>query len=222
MARQLEASSVVFNHAPERHWRLGPSSSSRWLACPGSKEGELPENQQTEHTIRGNELHEKSAFYLGVGLPLFGNDPDTEAARQSVRDAQQYPGQRFVEFQMESTEIADFGGTIDLLVWNEDEKRVTVFDHKFGKTKVAIKDNPQLLSYCVLALERFPVAEKFTGVISQPAVRQRAAEVDFTIEQVKAHRDAIIAASKSVALVPGNQCYYCPLRHTCPMSKYPQ
>lgn len=207
---------VHFNPKPGPHHRLGPSSSKRWLKCPVSAVVDESEVQNV-HTIRGNYLHGECAWYMGHGLPSFVDGLDGEHVSWCIREAEKYMTHEiFVEHYMESSVIPEFGGTIDLLDWDFDTKTVTVWDYKFGSGKVYAKDNPQLICYCILAREFLPLAEHFRGVIMQPKRRKTADFATFTIEQIEAQREQIIAAATSKHYEGGDHCRFCPLRKQCP------
>jgi hypothetical protein len=202
----------VSNRAPDKHYRLGPSGSSRWLNCPFSAVDDLPSTQNV-HTIRGHLLHDKTAHALVDGLPIFGTDPDSDAVRHCVAAAEALPGERHIEVPIVSEEIADFGGTVDVLTIEGD--RIHILDHKFGKYRVHAKDNTQLLCYLVLAHEKHPHATEFAATIAQPAVRKKPVTAEYTLDDLKKHKDAVAEAAVSDHKAAGEWCRFCPLLETC-------
>lgn len=200
-----------YDRKAEKHWRLGPSSSSRWLNCPGSARDDLP-NPETIYSKRGHELHDQAVWYLQDGLPVFGDDQDSEDVRLCTDFADSLKGAKHFEVQIESDEVDDHGGTIDVLETTDESLHVV--DFKFGKIPVAVKTNTQIACYINLAREVVGDRRKFFGTVAQPYRGQPK-----TFRFTRHFLDQTRATAKKVAhddrLVAGPWCQYCPLKPVC-------
>lgn len=202
-------------HAPTAHARLAPSSSKRWLACPGSALAEMPE---VENVYGGREegtnAHEWAAKVLTCDATL------GEVPAEAQKDVSLFVDhvlanqaeQCYVEQQWASKSIPEFFGTIDCLLI--DGTRAAIYDFKTGKWDVQATDNKQLLCYAAIVAEHFEIDE-FFGVIIQPnskSVKGRQPKVaEFTPAEVANHRIQVAKAAVSTELVAGDHCLFCPL-----------
>lgn len=199
--------------APTKHYRLGPSGSKRWLACPGSARDDLPESKN-EASDRGHNGHSLASFRLELDLPLFGDSPLTDAVRKYVAFVDTLPGEKHYEQTIASEIVPEYGGTIDTLAVTPDTIHVT--DLKTGKWKVPAKDNPQMACYLTLARERFPGRKRFVATIVQPAVYVKPNTAEFTVQQLDTHiAKVIMASAQTDVFVAGEQCRFCPLLPEC-------
>ena len=195
-----------------QHYRLGPSSASRWLHCPGSARTDLPQ-YQTVHTQRGTHLHSVVECYLSEGIPNFEEGEDYEHAQMCIAFAEGVPGEKRFETTFLSDLVEDFGGTIDLCSLTQES--IILADWKFGKTKVLVEDNKQLLSYAALARETFGPKNTYECYIVQPKVYKHPQKAVFTDEQVVEHAQKVLEVSGQNYLVAGEHCKWCPLKPTC-------
>lgn len=201
---------MIIRGVKDKHWRLGPSSSERWMECPGSAAVEIDE-PANEYMIRGTRLHSAAELLARDGLPFFGNERDTAQVQQCVKHAQQLPGEKHYEVVIQSDVLPeDHGGTIDVLAVTDDTIRV--MDYKFGSTHVKAAKNPQVGLYLALARQEFPGRSKFVGYIDQPARYNRVRSTEFSAEELDSLEERTLAAATDTTLRAGKHCKYCPLR----------
>lgn len=215
---------------PGQHSLLGPSSSHRWLLCPGSTDAfYLPEKTNPEAEL-GTDIHDTSSKLLVGGYRH--DDIETRTAIEKYEDHQQANIRVFLEaaehytnnfsnrweteVRMVSTEIPDLGGTADLLTF--DGHTLTVGDLKTGRIPVEADGNTQLMCYLILALERpeYAKAKKFAGFIVQFG---QIDEAVFTRRQLNKVKKQIAHAAESAERVAGSHCEWCPLLRTCKEAK---
>lgn len=162
---------------PTTHSRLSPSSSKRWMNCPGSvalSEG-IPDTTSF-YAAEGSAAHEllEEALREGyldprvLGKP-WAHDGFSGEVTQDMIDAVQVA----VDYVLERLEAAgptaelhlerrvDFarlgppegldGGTADITIWSGPELRdLETIDYKHGQgVYVEVQDNPQLLQYAL-------------------------------------------------------------------------
>lgn len=196
--------------APEKHAKLSPSASSRWLACPYSIDApSTPSNAAAE---LGTVAHGWASDVLRKRCQL-PHVPEQfrDGVAIYVAHVIENKATPIVERFWESFTIEDFGGTVDALLFNEGV--CTVYDFKFGKWPVDAKDNKQLLCYSSIAAEHFDIHE-FHGVIVQPNAFKgdKIKPAEYTPQQVAAHRKRVIEASESREKHTGDWCRFCSFR----------
>lgn len=207
------------------HFRLAPSSSHRWINCPGSARTDLP-NESSEAAERGTLAHKIAELTLkGETWPVdvlvaFGELTDDE--QTEMMDGVQLfvdfvtgiPGQLHSEQQIANLYIEDNGGTIDITVVTDDT--IHVVDFKYGVMFVPCKGNTQVGNYLILAKQKFPGRTKFLGSIVQPRVLDGRIETQsFSIDELNAIESDIISASEDDTLHAGEWCKWCPLLVHC-------
>lgn len=202
---------------PDIHSRLSPSSSDRWLLCPGSARYDLPD-EETEAAAEGTYAH-----LVCNGLATRGvmdPPPRSDEMREAVLAYGEYvagvPGKHYHELRLESALESDFGGTIDLLAVTPD--MLHVVDFKYGRQIVYAAGNTQLKSYLCLAREIYPGRTKFLGSIVQPRVQAPQCE-EFSGEELEWHMWDVMRAAGSRSVTPGEHCRYCPLLDRCHAAK---
>lgn len=207
------------------HFRLAPSSSHRWIPCPGSAQHDLP-NFAGEAAERGTLAHAMSEAEL-TGEPaepeqllMFAgmSDEDQEEMIDAINLFVEYvrgiPGELHSEQQIPNIYISDNGGTIDVLVVTE--TRLHVVDFKYGLLFVPCEGNTQVMNYLTLARQKFPGRTEFFGTIVQPRVNDgRVDTKEFTAEQLADFECSLFEASVSDEFKAGEHCKYCPLLATC-------
>ena len=155
------------------HSSLGPSSWSRWIRCPGSVKAQegIPDPGRYE-AAEGTVFHELVADCLdlglepedfvggGRGLEVDGfwieyDDEMCSSARDGldfVRNVAAEPGWAlFVETRVDISKYTIPGqfGTADVVLVNIAQKKVIVFDWKYGMEPVYPQENYQLQGYCL-------------------------------------------------------------------------
>jgi hypothetical protein len=119
-----------------------------------------------------------------------------------------------IELYCPPTDIEDFGGTIDVLLIDDDLG--WVIDLKTGFKFVSAEDNEQLLCYTLLAKKRFPQLKQFRQSIVQPKVNY-AATHQCSLEELLEFEQRIKSSSK-VDFNPGSHCEFCPGLGDCPVA----
>ena len=208
-----------------KHYRLSPSSSSRWLECHGSAQDDLPDRGSAAAS-EGTQAHELAYWSLRGGKDEAPNDEMQRAIFEYVGYVRAFRSHEllshvdhtdsvmWLEETIESVLVPDHGGTIDALIVGNDY--LHVIDFKYGTWPVAPEDNTQLLEYLGLADEKFPGRTQFFASIVQPRVPGDNRCVEYTQEQVIGHRvDVMLAGADRDTLVAGEHCRWCPLRKTC-------
>lgn len=212
------------------HFLMAPSSSARWIKCPGSLRVPHPEDEGSEAAWIGSLGHAIVESKL-AGRPPHPDDvafyksltEDTQCQlRDSVWKCVEYVRSledQGVVFEYErkiaSDLIAEHGGTVDVIVYWPDTKRLEIIDFKFGRLKVDAGDNTQLMSYVNLARQEFPDARRFFGTIIQPKIYDEPQTVEFSRDQLELHALNVLKASISDEFHAGDHCTFCPVLATC-------
>lgn len=156
------------NQEEKQHSVYAPSASERWLNCPASVN--LPQEEQTDttaadegtlaHAIAEYKLRRESSWLdykeeldRFRKMPLY--HPEMEKYTDDyVKFILNLPHEKgiYIETKVQPyfTEPELFG-TCDCFVVNENE--LTVIDFKYGKGRVEVKDNTQLMIYTLGVLE---------------------------------------------------------------------
>jgi hypothetical protein len=117
-----------------------------------------------------------------------------------------------IELYCPPSDLADFGGTIDVLLIDDDLG--WVIDLKTGYKFVSAAGNEQLLCYTLLAKKRFPQLKQFRQSIVQPKVNY-SSTVSCSLEELLEFEQRIKNTDKT-EFTPGSHCEYCPGLGTCP------
>lgn len=217
------------------HARLGPSSSSRWLKCPGSAKENL-DDEIKPATLAGTVGHDMAAAYLETQewmsilledhvlkacQAIEGLDPGVaeEVAAccggfvDYVHSVLKEGDELYVENKVWHDKIEDFGGTIDVLIHRPETNSLIIIDLKTGKWKVSGKRNTQVRCYAVLARQEFPEVEEITVMIYQPRVYKKPQKVILPSEELDAFQKLVEKRGTQTEIyIPGDHCFFCPLR----------
>lgn len=202
------------------HAVLSPSSSSRWMLCPGApilEEGEP--NDENEYSKEGTFAHAVAAFCLEKDINAVDASPfwfDGKAhtiASEMCEFVQEYldsvreqaKGHHlFIEQALDLVELTgekNAKGTADSVIISKDGSLLTVIDFKYGFRKVSAFENSQLRMYGLAALEQFGMASDFRKVklvIHQPRVENVDDEV-LTIVALEQFGHQVRDAAKRVS-----------------------
>lgn len=150
------------------HSRLSPSSAHRWFRCPGAPNAEYGLSDKAgQHAAEGTAFHDIAALCLDFGL-----EPEDFEGTETVADGYTFivdaemirhmrPGidwvreraagnRLFVETRVELTPYLGpgEGGTADVGIIAVKQRRITVFDWKYGAgVPVSPVENEQLMLY---------------------------------------------------------------------------
>lgn len=218
------------------HFRLAPSSSKRWLACPGSAVADLPDESRPESeagTIGHNAAQAwlddpqlfkplflvESQVYAAV-LPLLGKSRADEVALATTYYCEyvaSIPGHRITETKIKHATIPDFGGTVDTIVLPTPQQPpiLDIVDFKSGYWPVAIKDNSQMMSYIALARQEFPGFKTYRATIVQPRKAKAIDTAMWSAGEIDAFELLVSIAGRSKKIVAGDWCRFCPLKPGC-------
>lgn len=237
--------------APQAHSSFGPSSWSRAVRCPGSvKFAAQFDDTAGFPAAEGTAFHRLMAACLSLGLEpenfkggknksdgfvIEYNDEMFESAKEGleyIRVLEQDPDwEMFVETRVDISPWTLPGqfGTADVVFINVKERKIIVFDWKYGKEPVYAPENYQAQGYCLgawqtLCGERFdwdPSNIEVSIIIEQPRVPGAGGLWKTTMQRVlefgkHVRRQAILSTQDEAPIVPGKeQCRWCPARFEC-------
>lgn len=177
-----------------KHAQLSPSSSSRWIACPGSvslintalAEGKVKQGKPSYYSDEGTAAHSLAEQALTRGVDIYKKigsivslTHDVEITREMCDHVQGYvdfvfsqakgfdclDSRLYIEKELSYSEWVPGGfGTADALILSPD--MITVIDLKFGQgIRVEAVDNTQALLYALGAYQS--LSTKARGKIKQ-------------------------------------------------------
>lgn len=223
---------------PGEHSDLGPSSSERWLNCPGSvKASKGIEKGNTVYSAEGTAAHLLSeearkanrpvldwlGWTIQVGDFTFEVDEEmAEAVQEFVDQCAEMPGAAVFEsrVQYERWVPGGFGTNDDTRLA---EPVATITDLKFGRGhQVFAKDNSQLKLYALGILEDYGYLydiKSFKLYISQPRLGHRD-EWEVSSEDLIKWADerlprAVREIEEGTKFAAGSWCTFCPIKKTC-------
>ena len=208
------------SHENRSHAILSPSSSYRWIPCPGSKDGNLIPSENTKASLDGTANHEMAEMILKGEWTLGDATPDSVRHYVNiVRERSEGATLVLHEVMLQSKEFPDLHfGTLDTAIWFEDELELIVVDLKSGRGRVYAEDNTQLMCYINLLRDdpRFKKAKHFTGIIVQDTGPDIAV---YTTRQLNALKKQVAISANTNERHAGGHCEYCPLIATCATAK---
>lgn len=213
---------------PEWHARLSPSGMERIIIC---NESAVLSDEDT-----GSAAADEGTRAHGLGEQILnGADPDTlefdddemragvfkyvayvraHRSHDELEGVDHSNSTMYIEKQIRSKQIPDFGGTMDTLIVSD--SHLHTIDFKYGMIPVDARDNKQVLSYLVLADEEFPGRKRFFGTIVQPRVFGEPQCVEYTYAQLIDHKyNVMMVDLDSNGKTAGGHCKWCPLKKTC-------
>ena len=203
------------------HAQFSPSSSERWIACPGSiaatrgcpsTSNDFSREGTAAHLLASRALDYKrpAAFWIGqeieVESRVFTVDDDMAGHVQTylddllgrVGDGTLLHEQR-VWFS-ETIGVPDQGGTSDGIILSGDCRHLTVEDLKYGMgVQVNAEENTQMMTYALGVLETFAAVmdqvEEVTLVICQPRL-DHLSEWTCSMDRLREHAATIREAAE--------------------------
>lgn len=214
----------------QAHAVLGASSSSRWMACPGSValcQG-IPQ-KDSPYAAEGTKAHEIAADILE------GKAPPEDTPIEMLGYVGEYVDYidsipfdiRLIEHRFSLDHIfPDMFGTSDCTIYQRKAKHLHVVDLKYGKgVYVDAHKNPQLMYYALGAYEALKQDVKsITMTIVQPRFKSEYGTTrsytvnlvelfDFSLTLFEAARRALMPKAP---LAAGKHCRFCAAKGICP------
>ena len=211
------------------HSKLSPSSSTRWINCPGSLHcpSDIPSDEIEDDgkvTLEGTHAHALAEYCLkNLTSPFKINHVDEEMAMHvasylvfTLSRASKY--QRWVEGRVYYNE--DVWGTSDFIIWNADYETLEVIDLKYGY-RIVPATSSQLNIYAISAIRTFDLKPKR---VIQSVFQPRQSHVsiyDYPVsvldkwvdETLEPALDRIAAGDETTKA--GDHCRYCKAKSIC-------
>jgi DNA polymerase len=216
-------------HAP-----LSPSSSERWMNCPGSMAAvqALPPAPESAFAAEGTEAHRIFAHCLETGADPVTMTTDfmvLQPLRLSLAITRDLIGGR--KFKIEARldpipGIEKVWGTADVLVFDPHTRIEEVIDLKFGASVTIEPDALQIQLYGLLATQQY-------GCDSQAGIRLHVIQPrrqhprgphrthhlyisDLKLLYASLQKAVEAIETPGAPRVPGDWCRFCPARQGCP------
>lgn len=220
----------------QAHSSLGASSMDRWSKCPASVRLSVNAPKTTStYAEEGTRAHEIAADVLnGKSMPEGIDEEMKDAIEIYVTTVKLHfakinhkDDRLFIEHRFDLSQIyKGMFGTADAVIYDGKNKRLTVYDFKYGKGKfVSPKENPQLMYYGLGALMSLKLpAETVELAIVQPRFdpstplkvweMQAVDLIDFAADLFEY---AKATEPENAPLNAGDHCQFCPAKITCPL-----
>lgn len=223
---------------PSQHSRFSPSAAARWLACPGSLEGDEPNGPASEHAAEGTVAHTlaERCWLLGSGPEEYIGEcwtadgysiQITEEMTKAVQlyldvlESQSEGSHVVVESRIEHSLLEGFGGTIDAAIPGVQR----IVDLKYGSgIVVEAIENPQLACYALLFNDYFYEGHFVDTEVT--IVQPRASHPDGPVRTWVISQDyledfygrvkEVIDGHRAGELNAGDHCRFCPRAVNCP------
>ena len=203
------------------HAKLSPSSSARWLTCPGSgtqidalQKLLGTSDSASDPALKGTAMHNiAERMLLDKGITpdfmfwtdtkgdnqVITKDDINECVRPYIEFADTIEGDRYVELKVQITD--EVWGTSDLTIFGEGI--LTVCDLKTGHGKVDAKDNTQLKLYALGALNSdiammYGDIDVINVVISQGRINHHDSYA-YSLEEMLEFEEEVQSRAKSLA-----------------------
>lgn len=233
-----EMKGQVFTILEGLHSDLGPSSSERWMGCPGSVLASKGLKGSSEYAAEGTAAHElskwvresgKPADYwkgaiLNVGEYSFKvGKPMVDSVNRFVADCAAVDGEPYYEEMVHYERWVPGGfGTGDDFRIKDGLCTITDLKHGTG-VRVFAKDNSQLKLYALGTYSTFSWLfdfEMFRLKICQPRLKHFE-EFEISLTTLLTWAGDVVRPAAKLAMTPGapivagSWCKFCKLRDTC-------
>jgi Protein of unknown function (DUF2800) len=222
-----------------RHARLSPSSSEKWLACPGSVQAEdAYPDRPSRYAAEGTAAH--SMFEMGLRLGIEPASLATSNTPEDMVEAIEYaidfintqradaallgePFEYHPEERVVIDKANDIWGTSDLIGVRPQE--LIVVDYKHGEGVVVDpENNSQMMLYAVGGRARHGRRRTYRLVIIQPRARHVEGPVrEWTVTDPQLDAFLLKVSTAAAATLPldaprhaGPHCRWCRAAATCP------
>lgn len=220
------------------HSELGPSSSDRWMNCPGSVLATRGMKGQSEYAAEGTAAHELSKWVRETGKPALDwkgttivvgdyqfkvGKPMIDSVQTFVDDCAKLPGDAYFEERVDYEEIVPGGfGTSDDIRITEGLCTVTDLKHGTG-VKVFAKENSQLKLYALGTYWKHRWLYEFDRIvlrICQPRLRHFETD-EISLGHLLQWGFDVVRPAAKIAMTPGAPivagpwCKFCKIKETC-------
>jgi len=228
------------------HAKLGASSASRWMTCPGSlRMSEGIPDESSEYAMEGTAAHTVAESCLREGtdagswlgrevavedrtFPVNAEMADAvQIYLNAVRSDLTEGASLDIETRFDLNRIyPGLFGTNDACIYDPETKVLRVYDYKHGYRVVNVVHNPQLMYYALgaaISRAHMPLRE-VELVIVQPRSPHPDGPVrrwsTTPMDLLDWSADLVEAAKRTEApdapIVYGEHCEFCPAGHSCP------
>lgn len=214
----------------KKHAILSPSSASRWISCPGSAQAEYKlEDVSNIYSIEGNLAHDIASKILNAKSYMYLKDATDEKMKTAVTSYVEYVTsiaednspliiEQLVEMDSLSKECY---GTADCIIFKDGA--LHVIDFKYGKSKVSVENNAQLILYAIGAIDTFGFLYKIDSIkihIFQPNIKN-IKSMTLSIVEIDSYRCRLLdsvekALSPDAVRIPSKSaCKFCKNKAFC-------
>lgn len=220
------------------HSDLGPSSSERWMNCPGSVLATKGMKGQSTYAAEGTAAHELSKWVRETGKPALDwkgttlvvgeyefkvGKPMIDSVQTFVDDCDKLPGDAYFEAMVHYDHWVPGGfGTGDDFRIQDWLCNITDLKHGTG-VKVFAKDNSQLKWYAIGTYSRWSWLYEFNRFvlrIDQPRLKHFE-EFEISLGHLMqwaydvGRPAAKLALTPGAPIVAGSWCKFCKIAKTC-------
>lgn len=231
------------------HAIFSPSASHRWTACPGSIKliQKCPPDKGSPASQEGTDAHAlaemcfakeiEAHHFIGETVPsgLIVNKAMAKHVQTYLDYVYQYRKEEcarlLIEQRLTLSSIDErIFGTADVAMIGHRSGKLTahIFDFKYGKWSVEVKNNSQLMIYALGLLEMLKLANEFPERVTTHICQPRSRHPDgpnrchtyLTSELMEFSKQIAAAVVESdkpePELFDGEHCRFCPAELICP------